>query len=410
MSASLRCGRSIAPAAFGEIVRMMALDHHKWDAQVGDVAVLAPFPVVLSRGAWREIASAAEALARETVAVEDELTGRPDLHARLGLPASLASALRPQPSASSTPAAARIMRFDFHPSDEGWSVSEVNSDVPGGFTESSRFAKLVADRTSDGAIVGDAGAAWVQAISAFVPSHGAVALLSAPGWVEDTQVVAHLASRLRARGISAHLASPHHLCWREARAHLDSEFCSGPIDAIVRFYQAEWIATLPCRDSWLPLFCGGRTPVSNPGSAALTESKRAPLVWSELDARTTTWRALLPETCDPRDARDLWRGDWVLKPAYGNTGDDVTVCAQTSRAAWCARVVAALARPRRWVAQRRFQSVAVDSPRGPLHACIGVYVIDGRATGAYARLSPSALIDYAAVDAAVLVGHEPSDD
>ncbi len=26
----------------------MALEHHKWDAQVGDVAALAPFPVVLS--------------------------------------------------------------------------------------------------------------------------------------------------------------------------------------------------------------------------------------------------------------------------------------------------------------------------------------------------------------------------
>jgi hypothetical protein len=38
-----------------------------------------------------------------------------------------------------------------------------------------------------------------------------------------------------------------------------------------------------------------------------------------------------------------------------------------------------------------------------MHACVGVYTIDGRAAGAYARLAKRPLIDYASVDAAVLV-------
>ena len=96
-------------------------------------------------------------------------------------------------------------------------------------------------------------------------------------------------------------------------------------------------------------------------------------------------------------------GDWVLKPAFGNTGDHVAVRDHLSKAAWIGRVLTALAEPRRWVAQRRFHSTPLESPRGPVHACIGVYVVDGRVAGAYGRVSSSPVIDYAAVDVAVLV-------
>jgi glutathionylspermidine synthase len=403
MNGALRCGRAIAPETFTNVVRAMGLEHQKWDAQVGDVAALAPFPLILTRSTWHALASLATELARETVAIEVELARRPELHKHLGLPEAVASALRPNASAAATPAAARIMRFDFHPTTDGWRVSEVNSDVPGGFTESSRFAELVAEQTDEGLVAGDAGAAWIDAIAATVPHGGTVALLSAPGWVEDTQVVAHLAARLRARGVAAHLASPHHLRWVDGRAHLESDFCSARLDAVLRFYQAEWIARLPCREAWAPLFAGGLTPVSNPASAVLTESKRMPLVWSDLDACSVTWQSVLNETRDPRDARGIWNGDWVLKPAFGNGGDDVTLREQTSRSVWYRRVVAALARPRRWIAQRRFRTIAVESPLGSMHPCIGVYVVDGRATGAYARLSSSPVIDFAAIDTAVLL-------
>ena len=381
----------------------MALEHHKWDAQVGDVTALASFPLVLSRSAWRELQVIATALAQETLGIEIELQGRPDLFARIGLSANLARALRSQPDAPPTPAAARVMRFDFHPTAEGWRVSEVNSDVCGGFTESSCFAKLMANATGDGVVCGDSGAAWTDAIAAAVPKGGLVVLLSAPGWIEDAQVVAHLAAHLRANGLAAQLASPHHLRWTDGVARVESEFRTAPVDAVLRFYQVEWIADLPCRSAWMPLFRGGVTPVSNPGCAAFTESKRLPVVWSELDRSTVTWRAVLPEARDPRDARGLLGGDWVLKPAFGNTGDHVALRDRMSKTAWAQRVLAALAEPRRWVAQRRFHSTPLESPRGLVHACIGVYVVDGRVTGAYGRLSASPVIDYAATDVAVLV-------
>ena len=82
---AIRCADTLEHRSFLELARTLALEHHKWDAQVGDVAALAPFPLVLSRDAWRQLQSLATALARETIGLEHELADRPDLYARLGL-------------------------------------------------------------------------------------------------------------------------------------------------------------------------------------------------------------------------------------------------------------------------------------------------------------------------------------
>jgi hypothetical protein len=55
------------------------------------------------------------------------------------------------------------------------------------------------------------------------------------------------------------------------------------------------------------------------------------------------------------------------------------------------------------VAQERFAFEPIATPDGPRHVCVGVYVVDGRAAGAYARLSTNSLIDDCAQDAAVLL-------
>jgi hypothetical protein len=59
--------------------------------------------------------------------------------------------------------------------------------------------------------------------------------------------------------------------------------------------------------------------------------------------------------------------------------------------------------PGHWVAQRRFESVPVPTPGGPRHVCVGVYTVNGRTAGAYARLAEKPLIDFAAVDVALLI-------
>jgi hypothetical protein len=67
-------------------------------------------------------------------------------------------------------------------------------------------------------------------------------------------------------------------------------------------------------------------------------------------------------------------------------------------AAWDARL-----RPWAWAAQRRFATLPVETPAGPMFPCLGVYTINGRAAGIYGRIAPKPFIDYTAIDVAVLV-------
>lgn len=408
----LRFGAPISEDAFAEIRREMELAHCKWDAQVGDVSTLLPFPLLIHEAAWRELVALTEALARETVAIEEALLRRPDLHRALALPRLLRAlfARRLAP----TPAATRVLRFDFHWTTEGWRISEVNSDVPGGYTEATSFTRLVARSVYDTPskipheqVPGDPTAALVEALAR--AGDGVIALTNAPGHMEDHQVVAYVAAALRARGRRAEIVAPSHLRWRDGRARVENAWCDAPAAAIFRFYQVEWLAKLPRAIEWQPLFFGARTPVANPGVAALTESKRLPLVWDRLPVPCPTWRRVLPETRALADAPWATDDGWVIKSAFSNTGDTVSMRDLLPAKEWRRRQWSARLRPGAWIAQRRFEVVPLASPDGPkdsarrLHPCIGVYAIDGRAAGAYARLSRGPVVDAFAHDAALLI-------
>ena len=393
-SVPFSAGAPLPPVVFAPIRRRTQLEACKWDVQVGDVATLAEFPLLMPGAVWRELADTAERLSAETFAAEAELQRRPELLGKLGLPRAVRRVLASSEALS--PTAARTLRFDFHWTTEGWRLSEVNSDVPGGFAEASLFTRLSAEARGL-APAGDPIAAWADALARAACGR-LVALLSAPGFLEDHQILIYLARQLAARACPARLASPRQLEWRDGTASLAGE----PAGAVVRFYQGEWLARLPARH-WAPLFRGGRTPIANPGVATLCESKRFPLVWDALRAPLPTWRAFLPETRAPRQAP--WRRSdaWLVKSAYSNTGDTVSMRDQLPARVWRRVVWEVRSSPNNWVAQRRFESVPVSTPRGAMHACIGVYTIDGRAAGAYARLAPKPLIDFAAVDCALLV-------
>ncbi len=388
-SSPLRAGPPVG--GFAAVRRRLLIDHGKWDPQVGDVATVAPFPLLLRRSHWARLARWAEALAAETAAAEAELLGRPDLHRRLGLPWPLRRTIR-----GAVPTAGpRLVRFDFHWTTDGWRVSEANPDVPGGLCEASALPALVA--TAEHPAAGDPAAAWADAVAAAARGPD-VALVTAAGFMEDHQVMAHLAGRLAARGCRPHPAGPGNLRWAaDGSASLDPAFGAGPLGAVVRFVQAEWLA----RDRGF--FRRPTTPVLNPATAAVVESKRFPLVWDALRTAVPTWRALLPETADPRAVP--WRRDdrWLLKTAFCNTGDTVSAAGWLPPAQWRAAGRDARLRPGRWVAQRRFATVPLATPAGPRYPCLGVYTVAGRAAGVYGRLSAGPVVDFAAVDVAVLV-------
>jgi glutathionylspermidine synthase len=199
------------------------------------------------------------------------------------------------------------------------------------------------------------------------------------------------------------LTKPDQIVWRDGLAHLNSKWYRGPLDLIVRFYQAEWLSRLPEKSCWKNLFRGAKTHVANPGFAVISESKRFPLVWERLSTQLPTWRLLLPETRDPREAP--WSKDesWLLKAALCNTGDTVSIRELLSVQDWRRAKLAVRFFPDHWVAQRRFESVPISTPLGPRHTCVGVYTVNGRTAGAYARLSEKPVIDFAATDVALLL-------
>ncbi len=390
----MRAGKCVAD--FDDIRRAMAIHHFKWDAQVGDVDALASFPILISKSEWSMLASAAEALTREMISAETHVAADKRASDLLGVPRAIRPLL-PRLADEATPSLGRIVRFDFHPTPNGWRISEANSDVPGGFTEASSFTSMMADAHGN-AMTGDPARRWLDAIATRAED---IALLVAPGWLEDSQVVAFLEKGLRHRGCAPQVVAPHQLHWSNGNAYLEDQ----ELDAIVRFHQVEWLARLPSHCDWHPYFVGGKTLVGNPGIAITSESKRFPLAFNALDLAMPTWQSLLPETRDPRDVN--WRDDeWILKGAFGNTGDNVHVRSQMTKLAWARAALSAKLQPSAWVAQRRFDSPPIDTPDGPRHVCIGVYTIDGVAAGAYARLSSRAMIDFAAIDVAVLLEDE----
>jgi hypothetical protein len=83
---------------------------------------LAPFPLVMKRSVWDRLSTWAEQLAAEAAGAEREISRRPELLRVLGLPRKLRDVLAEEVPLS--PTAGRIIRFDSHPTTEGWRISE----------------------------------------------------------------------------------------------------------------------------------------------------------------------------------------------------------------------------------------------------------------------------------------------
>src|SRR5262249_52890490 len=170
-------------------------------------------------------------------------------------------------------------------------------------------------------------------------------------------------NRMRQQGLQTILASPTHLVWDTIGAKISSSFANSRLDAVVRFFPAEWLPTLRTTTQWIPFLGEGRTRASNPASALLVQSKRFPLVWDSMSTDLSTWRAMLPETvCPSTVARDL--RDWVVKPALGRVGEDIAIPDVTPDRKLQLIHKAAKRRPSQWVAQRRFRVLPVRGRNG----------------------------------------------
>jgi glutathionylspermidine synthase len=397
MTAPWLAAAPLGSDAYATFRRRAIFECCKWDPQVEDTATLAPFPLVVRWESWRELASLSESLAHETMSAEAELRERPELHGELGLPARCRAAFTPR--GAPTRGVARLIRFDFHHTPDGWRISEANTDVPGGLNEASGVAALMAAHYDELVTVGDVAGAYARALLD-ASADGRVGLVHATAYTDDHQVMAYLARGMTALGGTVVLVSPAQLRWEHGRARLAD--AAEPLDVIGRFYPAEWLSDLPRACQWERFFRDGRTPMSNPASALLTQSKRLPLVWDRLRTPMPTWRALLPETRHPRDVSWRQTDDWVLKPALGRVGDGIGIRGVTGAKEWRRIARAARLFPRWWIAQRRFEATPLVTGSEMVYPCIGVYTVDGRAVGAYGRIASRPLVDWRARDVSVL--------
>jgi glutathionylspermidine synthase len=400
MSIPYQVGDPLPDAVWQNVKLRTVFEHCKWDVQSEDHCVLADFPLLLAESEWKKVCVTAEALSRELAFAEHELLRRRDLQAKLGLPKLLQKEFGRL--AESTPGAARVMRFDFHFTDEGWRISEVNADVPGGFIEASGFTQLMAAHYPGMITPPDPASTYARKLRTELGTGAVVGLVHATAYSDDRQVMQFLGKRMNEHGLRTVLASPAHLLWENNRASVSSSFANSRLDAMVRFFPAEWLPTLRTKCQWLPFFTEGKTRLSNPASALLVQSKRFPLVWDSMSTDLSTWRGTLPETVCPSSVVKELR-DWVVKPALGRVGEDIAIAGVTSEQKLQLVHKAAKRRPSHWVAQRRFSVLPVSGRNGIYFPSLGVFTIDGTVAGVYARVGRKPLIDDEAQDISMLI-------
>ncbi|MEN6424148.1 MAG: glutathionylspermidine synthase family protein [Phycisphaerales bacterium] len=398
----------IPDAQFREIRLSMIFDHHKWDSQFEDVGSLGRRCLILDGESWAHLRCQSEQLWAEALAAEREIMDRPDLCKLLGLGRRLQEACTRAGRRVPSAAMARIMRFDFHFTEEGWRISEANADVPGGFIESSAFANLACACYPGTSAAPDVGELYARAVASLLGTNAQVAFVHATAYTDDRQVMVFLAERFASEGLEPVLASPSDLLWDKGIAMPAGG--GRAFDGIVRFFPAEWLPNIPRRHTWERFFHGGVTPQSNPGYSLIPQSKRFPLVWDRLATSLPTWRALLPQTCDPREVDWRRNEEWVLKPALGRVGESIGIRGVTVDKEWREIARNAMRDHKFWAAQRRFAAVPARAEGEDLYPCIGVFVVDGKACGLYGRASRVPLIDSRAQDIPILVGERIAKD
>ena len=403
MENALSAGPNLPFELWRELRARAIFDYCKWDHQCEDNSVLARFPLFVGSRVVDSLGAMAEGLSEEAFLAEAEILRRPELIRRLGISKRIAEIMERSRGRSAGSESVRVMRFDFHFTSEGWRISEANADVPGGYVEASGWNQLLSRQFPDTTPPPNPTEEYVRAIQKQVRPYSLIALAHATVYSDDRQTMVHFAKEMVRSRLRPCLISASHLHWEDGRAALKSGFADGRPELVVRFLPAEWLPQMVGAGMWEPWFLGSKTPLSNPACAILLQSKRFPLTWNELDSKLPSWRRLLPESCDPSQIKPLNTSEWVLKPAFGRVGESVGIRGVTGEREYAEIQRAVKKQPENWIAQRRFEIVPVETEEGLKYPCIGVYTVNGKMAGLYARVGPTPLINETAQDAGILI-------
>lgn len=381
----------------------LMFDCYKWDPQFEDHNTVAKHAIVLSWEEYQELKYLTESLDIETRSAEEFLNKHLDLAKPLQLSKKMKKEIASMDNYDPNKHV-RLMRYDFHPTEDGWAVSEVNSDVPGGFAEATLWPYAAMSAIGDNNYLAiDFGGILLKAIAQKVKPGAKIMLVHCTCYSDDRQVMQFLGDRLIAMGYKAIYAAADHLKFENGKAISILDGHVGEIDAIIRFTPLEWVKDLKPKH-WEGYF-NTETVSCNHPIAIFAQTKRFPFVWNTLEQNgisMATWRKLLPETLEVFQAKN--REGFIYKPAYGRVGENISIKESCSAKEYKQIMNAVRWKPKQYIAQKKFVSKPLIGEDGKeYHVCMGSYTIDGSHAGFYARVSDTPRIDSNAADIPVLI-------
>lgn len=381
----------------------LLFDCYKWDPQFKDHNTVAKYALILTQEEQAKLAELTEKLDEETRVAEEFLNQNQKLAKPLALPRSVHKEIKKMTNYKPEQHV-RLMRYDFHPTVEGtWAVSEVNSDVPGGFAESS-FMPIAAREYIEGEYhFKSFGETMVEAIEKKVPPKGRIMMVHCTSYSDDRQVMEFLGDRLEERGFQVLYGAADHLQFADGKAYSILDGNEGKVDAIFRFTPLEWLTEIrPKR--WQGYFDTTTLSCNHP-VAMFAQTKRFPLIWDVLEANgisLSTWRELLPDTLEVKAGKG--KEGYIFKPACGRVGEKISIKESCTKEEYRKILKDVKRHPKKYLAQKKFISQPLMGTNGEeYHVCLGSYAVDGKHAGFYARISDTPRIDSNAADIPVLV-------
>ena len=378
-------------------------DCYKWDPQFLDSNTISKHALVLTKQEARSLARLTELLDQETRDAELFLNTHLSLAKKLRLPKKLLPELKRMKNYDPK-RHIRLTRYDFHPTKEGeWAISEVNSDVPGGFAEASLLPKLALQYLNSNKVESiDFGSHLVKALSKKIKKNGTVFFVHCTSYSDDRQVMQYLGDQMEQRGYHALYGAIDHLRFQNQEAISILDGHQGKVDGIVRFTPLEWVKDIKPK-TWSGYF-DTKTPSCNHPIAIFAQTKRFPFVWEQLESyglSFSTWRKLLPNTIEV--TKKVPPG-YLYKPAWGRVGEKISIQEACEEGEYQKILKEVKRHPKRYILQKQFSSQLLESPEGEwFHVCIGSYAVDGKHAGFYARMSRKLRIDSDAEDIPVLI-------
>ena len=380
---------------------------YKWDPQFLDNNTIAKYALVISKKEHEELERLTEDMDYETRKAEEILNEHLEITKILALPKKIKKELKAMDNYDKDKHI-RLMRYDFHPTIEGkWTVSEVNSDVPGGFAEASLMPKAAIDILETNRYwYKNFGDILTKAIATKVVSWGKIMLVHCTSYSDDRQVMQFLGDKLKNMGFTVIYAAADHVRFINQEAISVLSGNEGKIDAIVRFTPLEWLIDIKPKH-WEGYFNTNTISCNHP-MAIYAQTKRFPLAWDMVEkfgGKFTTWKQLLPETHEVKEVKN--KSGYIYKPACGRVGERISIKEACKEDEYEKILKDVKKHPKQYIAQKQFNSKPLVSEEGgKYHVCIGSYSVEGGHAGYYARISQTPRIDSYAADIPVLIDNE----